>query len=310
MLIPLLLGACGAPATDAGPTTTPSDGPTAASMASASVAASPSQMPAATPTLDAPADSTFTTPDGSLSFAYPAGWSVNPVDGQENAYAVVDAAGSERATLRDRLEGLAMASVITGVDIGFRTPVPGIKGPAGQGASVVVQGTWGQAVGGQAAVFALSTDGSADPIGRAAIEVPAGGYYVIFAGLTPLETPTVPPSEEELVSSVKAFAKSPDFAETARVISSLTLHADKVQAVGCFGARYKYRELNGISCNDAKGTLDRVEKTGTGVGARSMETADYMCFYASAGEKQSGQADVICRNKANPDGISFDAWLK
>lgn len=232
------------------------------------------------------------------------------MDGQENAYAVVDAAGNERATLRDRIEGLAIASVITGVDIGFRTPVPGIKGPTGQGASLVVEGTWGQAVGSQAAIFALATDGSTEPIGRAAVEVPAGGYYVIFIGMTPLETPTVPPSEGELVASAKAFANSPDFAETAKVISSLTLHADKVQAVGCFGARYKYRELNGINCDDAKATLDRVEKTGTGVGARSMETADYMCFYAGYGEKQSGQADVICRNKANPDGISFDAWLK
>lgn len=132
----------------------------------------------------------------------------------------------------------------------------------------------------------------------------------MFTGLVALKTPTVPPSKEELVASATTFADSASFAETAKVMASLTLHPDKVQVVGCLGAKYKYLKLTGIGCDDAKATLDRVEKTGTGVGARNTETTDYICFYASAGESQSGQADIICRNKANPEGTSFEAWVK
>jgi hypothetical protein len=41
-----------------------------------------------------------------------------------------------------------------------------------------------------------------------------------------------------------------------------------------------------------------------------METPEYTCFYASAGEKQSGQADVLCRSKTGAPARSFEAWLK
>ena len=159
-------------------------------------------------------------------------------------------------------------------------------------------------------MYALATDGSTEPIGRAAIEIPAGGYYVVFSGMTPLTTQTVPPSIDELLVSATTFADSPLFAETAKVMASLTLHPDKVQVVGCLGAKYKYFKLNGISCDDAKATLDRVEKTGTVSGARNLETADFLCFYASYGEKMSGQADVNCRGKAIPESTSFEAWVK
>lgn len=67
--------------------------------------------------------------------------------------------------------------------------------------------------------------------------------------------------------------------------------------------------MHGIE-NSQTATLDRVEKTGTGAGARNLETTGYLCFYASYGETQSGQADVICRNKANTYEINFEAWLK
>lgn len=313
LLISLFLSACG--------TTTAAGTPSATSVATGTAASAPATTagetlspestaapaPVSTPA-PAPvvaAEQTFTTPDGSLSFTYPATWSVATVPDQPNSYALADASGGERATLRDRVETLPSIGVPYGTDTGFRAAVPGIKGT-----SVVVQGTFGQAVGSQAAAYALATDGSTEPIGRAAIEVPAGGYSVMFHGMTPLKTPTVPPSEAELLASATAFANSPEFGETAKVLASLTLHPDKVQTVGCLGARYKYLKLNGISCDDAKATLDRVEKTGKGSGARNMETTDFICYYAGAGEKKSGQADVICRNKANPEGTSFEAWLK
>ncbi len=258
----------------------------------------------------APAEKTFTTPDGLLSFNYPPAWSVEAVAGQENSYAVMDGSGGTRATLRDKVAGLPNASVTSGFDAGFKMPVPGIKGPAGQGVSVVVHGVYGQAVGAQAAAYALATDGSPEPIGRSGVEVPAGGYYVFFTGMIPLDTPTVPPSQAELMGSATAFANSPTFAETARVMASLTLNPGKATAVGCFGVKYKYLELNGISCDDAKAALDRVEKTGTGSGARNLETPEFYCFYASYGERQNGQADVICRHQVTPDAISFEAWFK
>lgn len=229
---------------------------------------------------------------------------------QPHLYTVADADGEIRARLFDKAEALASASVVMGFDTGFRVAVPGMTGPAGEGVSLLVQGTFGQAVGGQSAIYALATDGSSEPIGRAAIEVPAGGHYVMFSGMTPLDTPTVPPSNDELVASAKAFANSPAFAQTAKVMASLSLHPEKVKAVGCFGTKYKFKELTGISCDDAKATLDRVEKTGTQAGARSVETADYICFYASYGESQTGKADVICSAQTNSGPIAFEAWLK
>lgn len=253
---------------------------------------------------------TFTTPDGSLSFTHPPAWSVTAADGQEHAYAVVDAAGKTRATLRDKVEGLHIVGIMNGLDTGFNAAVPGINGPAGQKIRIAVHGVFGQGIGGQAAIYALATDGSQEPIGRSGVEVTAGGYYVTFTGMVPLDTASVPPSEAELVASATAFANSADFAETAKVMASLTLNPAKITAVGCFGAKYKYRVLVGISCDDAKGALDRVEKTGTPSGARNLETPDFYCFYAGYGERQSGQADVICRHQTTPDAISFEAWLK
>lgn len=81
----------------------------------------------------------------------------------------------------------------------------------------------------------------------------------------------------------------------------------QVQPVECFGARFRYEKVAGLSCDEAIAVLDRVEKTGTTNGARNLETSDYLCFYASFVESQEGQADVICRNKVS-EGVSFEAW--
>lgn len=312
MLVAFVLSACSGGVDSDPPSAAPAE---ATTVAAPSKTAVPGRAPTSTaartaPAPTAPADKTFTTPDGSLSFTHPAAWSVTPVQGQENSYAVVDGTGVPRATLLDKLEELANASVATGLDTGFKMKVPGIRGPAGEGTSIIVQGLHGQAVGGQSAGYAVATDGSPEPMGRSGVEIAAGGYYVIFMGMVPLDTATVPPTDAELLASATAFANSPTFAETAKVMASLTLDPGKVSAVGCLGAKYKYRMLTGISCDDAKAALDRVEKTGTPSGARNMETSEFYCFYASYGEKQSGQADVICRHQTTPDTISFEAWVK
>ncbi|MFP5311322.1 MAG: hypothetical protein ACLGH7_02760, partial [Actinomycetes bacterium] len=186
---------------------------------------------------------------------------------------------------------------------------PGLGGAGGSQFHLVVQGSPGQAVGGGATIYAIKADADTGPIGRAAIEVPGGGYYVTFGGSVPL-TPGDGADQAGLVRAATAYSNTTEFAETADVITSLVLDRTKVTRVGCLGARYRYDKLNGIGCDEAKATLDRVEKTGTPTGARNLETTDYLCFYASYGERNAGQADVICRSKATPGGISFQAWLK
>lgn len=262
------------------------------------------------PSATAHSSETFTTPDGTLSFTYPAGWKVAPAEGQANAYTVTDAQGKERAMLRDKVPQLAYLSLGYGFDTGFRSPVPGIKGPAGQDVNLVVQGYPGQAVGSQAAVYGLMPTDSKESLDRSDIEIPAGGYFVSFRGHVPTLEGTSTPSMEQITAAAKTYAESAEFKETAKVITSLVLHSEKVIRVGCIGVGNRYEKLNGISCDEAQATFDRVYKTGAPAGARSIETSDFICFYASAGEKQSGQADVICRSKNTPDSLSFEMWPK
>lgn len=300
-----------------------SGGTTAADATTASQSSGPTSAPATTmpsvvstsptasaPTSSAPAVTTFTTADGSLSFDHPPTWTVLPVQDQPNSFAVIDAVGKERAVLRDKQAELPYLSIPGDLDTGQVWPVPGIKGPGGQDVALLLQATYGQAPGSQAAYFGLKFNGSNEPLGRAAIEIPGGGYYVSFGGSEPLEMGSGVPNENDLVAATQAYGASAEFKETAAVIASLTLHPGKVQPVGCLGASYRYENIQGVSCDEAKAILDTVQKTGTGVGARSMETAAYICFYASAGESQSGQADVICRSKQSPEAINFNAWAK
>lgn len=245
-----------------------------------------------------------------MTFRYPPTWSVEPVQGQRNNFSVLDARGKVRATLRDKLPILPYMSIPTDVDTGLSWPVPGIKGPGGEEVRLLLQATYGQAVGGQSAYFDLKFTGSKEPLGRAAIEIPAGGYYVAFGGVFALKAGSGVPTRSALVDAARAFAKSAEFQETAAVITSLEMHPGHIQRIGCFGAKYRYEKLTGLSCDEAKGIMDRVIRTGTGAGARNLETADFLCFYASYGEHQQGQADVICRNKTNYNGVSFEAWAK
>jgi hypothetical protein len=77
----------------------------------------------------------------------------------------------------------------------------------------------------------------------------------------------------------------------------------------CLGARFRYENILGLSCDEAIAVLDRVQKTGTTNGARNLETSNYLCFYASYGESRDGQADVICHSK-DTDSLSFEAWKR
>ncbi|MGO4455526.1 hypothetical protein [Arthrobacter sp. RAF14] len=309
----LSLTACGG-----GPATKPAEETVAASQTSASASKAPedaaptatSPAPAEKTTPPPPASKVFSTPDGSMTFKYPSTWSVQPVQGQPNNFSVLDAHDKVRATFRDKLPILPYMSIPTDVDTGLSWPVAGIKGPGGQEVRLLLQATYGQAPGSQAAYFDLKFTGSKEPLGRAAVEIPAGGYYVSFGGISALKTGPGVPTRSALVDAARAFAKTPEFQETSSVITSLEIHPERIKRIGCFGTKYRYEKITGLSCDDAKGVMERVLRTGTGAGAHSVETADYLCFYASYVEHQEGQADVICQNKKNYNGIKFEAWLK
>lgn len=158
-------------------------------------------------------------------------------------------------------------------------------------------------------MYAISSINDTEPIGRSAVEVSEGGYYVSFSGFVPLRRDVQTLSKEELFSAAAEFSASAGFGETAKVITSLRLNKAKVAQAGCLGARYRYEKIAGLSCDEAIAVLARVERTGAGNGARNLETADYLCFYPSVVESQNGQADVVCRSKAS-EAVSFEAWKK
>jgi hypothetical protein len=257
----------------------------------------------------APVDLVYATSDGSLSFSYPPTWRVTPKSsGDGDDYIIQDESGATRATLRDKVPGGAERSVSGGTDTGFRAPVPGVKGPDGETIELAVQGLSGKGPGTQTAIYAITTAGSSQPLGNASVEVRHGGYYLQFGGSVPLKQ-LQPGDQQGLLTAAKDFSASPEFQQTAKVITSLKLNADKVAQVRCFGFRYRYDKISGLSCSEAILILDRVEKTGTVNGAGSRETPDYLCSYAGATAKPDGLPDVSCHKKSNKT-VGFDARKK
>lgn len=260
----------------------------------------------------------FTTADGLLSFAHPANWSVgaDDISGASDIYLVKDEAGETVARLGARIKQRAYISVPGTIPAGVEEPVPGLLAAGAKHVRLVLAGSHGQAVGGQSVLFKLQAADDPEPLGSAAVELEGAGFYVDFSGFLPLDTAAVPPSEEQIIEAVKEFGSSPRYGQIKSMISSLTLNQTALDAIvasgqgGCLGARYRYEKLVAVDCQQAKGILSTAETSGTPSGARNMETPDYTCFYASAGEKQGGQADVLCRSKADAQGRSFEAWLK
>ena len=304
---------CGAPpaASESAESSTAS---TSSSAAPSPAAASPEPGP--TPT--ASPDPVFTTADGLLSFSHPVSWSVGPddVSGAEHAYLVKDEAGEAVARLDARVRQPAFLGVPGTIPVGIEELVPGLLGAGEKPVRLVLAGSFGQAVGGQSALFTLQTQGDPRPLGSAAVELEGAGFYVNFSGGLPLQTAAVPPSEDQIIAAVKEFGSTPRYSQIKSMMASLKLNQAALDTIvaggqgGCLGARYRYEKLVGVDCAQAKGILSMAETSGTPSGARNMETPTYVCFYASAGEKQGGQADVLCRSKAHTSGPSFEAWLK
>jgi hypothetical protein len=310
----LCLGAAGCEAPAALPE------PAGGGVASASNSADPSPAPTAsstqTPTIVA--DPVFTTTDGLLSFSHPANWSVTADDmsGMPEVYLVKDEAGETVARLDARLKQRAYMGVPGTIPVGVEEPVPGLLAAGAKPVRLILAGSHGQAVGGQSVLFKLQAEGDPEPLGRAAVEIEGAGFYIDFSGFLPLETAAVPPSDEQIIAAVKEFGRSARYGQVKSMIASLKLNQAALNTIvasgqgGCLGARYRYEKLVAVNCQQAKSILSMAETSGTPSGARNMETPDYTCFYASAGEKQSGGADVLCRSKADAQGRSFEAWLK
>jgi hypothetical protein len=257
----------------------------------------------------APADLVYATADGSLSFSYPPTWRVTTKSSEDgDDYVIQDDLGATRATLRDKVSGVVDRTVSGGIDTGFRASVPGVKGPNGDDVELAVQGSSGQGPGTQTAIYAMTTSGSGQPLGNASVEVRQGGYYLQFGGSVPLKQ-LKPGDQEGLLKAAKEFSASPEFQQTVKVITSLKLNADKVTQVRCFGFRYRYDKISGLSCSEAISILDRVEKTGTVSGAGNRETPDYLCSYSGATAKQDGPPDVSCHKKSNK-AVGFEARKK
>jgi hypothetical protein len=301
----------------------PPAAPESAESSTASTSSSATPSPAAaspepTPTPTASPDPVFTTADGLLSFSHPVSWSVGPddVSGAEHAYLVKDEAGETVARLGARVRQLAFMGVPGTIPVGTEEPVPGLLGAGGKPVRLVLAGSFGQAVGGQSVLIKLQAEGDPKPLGSAVVELEGAGFYVDFSAYLPLQTVAVPPSEDQIIAAVKEFGSTPRYSQIKSMMASLRLNQAALDTIvasgqgGCLGARYRYEKLVGVDCAQAKGILSTAETSGTPSGARNMETPHYTCFYASAGEKQGGQADVLCRSKANTSVPSFEAWLK
>lgn len=65
----------------------------------------------------------------------------------------------------------------------------------------MVHGVYGQGPGGQGSIYAINSVGDQEPIGRAAVEVSQGGYFVDFSGFVPLRRDVQAPNKEELFAA-------------------------------------------------------------------------------------------------------------
>jgi hypothetical protein len=135
--------AAGQPGASSSATSTSSPSQAAPSTGSASASATPSDAkPAATPSPDASADLTsFTFPDGHLSFSYPKGWTVrmeksapsaNQPPGVDPVLAVLaDETGNELLAITSNAYGAGASGPVMRTVLD-NAPVPGLKDTSGE----------------------------------------------------------------------------------------------------------------------------------------------------------------------------------
>lgn len=313
--------------TDGSDTATPAGAsePASASASAAPTTAESSAEPTSEPSSSAPVEpavaleETFTSPDESLSFRYPTGWTVVvPEDTSEEVrrWVVNDAAGEQVLSLsvRPDQDMYKVSPPLTPLVIP-QGEVPGVVDKLGTSTLVGVAATFGQCAGCDAGVlYGMTSATGADPVFG---DVQWGdGYLLSFGGSQMLG----PNDEVDMAAEAEQFAASTRFrTQILPILQSLTTASapapgastgeadgngasaapDPAVEAACAGVQYTYENLQGIPCEEAKAILQVVSDTGEPIGARGQRTAEYHCFWSSAGERDAGHADVICVHRAD-----------
>jgi hypothetical protein len=265
----------------------------------------------------------FTSPEGSLSFRYPAGWTVvassdSPEEFRQ--WVLRDAEGMQvlLLTVRPDQDMYKVSPPLTPLVIP-QGQIPGVVDALGTATVAAVAASPGQSVGGTASVlYGMTSATGADPVFG---DIRWGdGFLLSFSGHHELG----PNDEVDMAAGAEEFAASTQFrTQILPTLQSLTVTASPEAPVGatddeeaaapdpvaeatCAGVQYTYVNLHGITCQEAKAILQVVSDTGEPIGARGQRTEEYHCFWSSAGEKDAGLADVICRDRVDGSDL-FEA---
>jgi hypothetical protein len=312
-------------------TPTPTASPTESSPAPA-VSSSASAQEEAAVTLE----QTFTSPDGYLSFRYPAGWTVSVPEGgveeRVSRWTLRDAEGEQVLSLSVRPdEDMYKVSPPLTPVVMPQGAIPGVTDMLGSHAQAAVASTPGQSRGGDAGVlYGMTSATGADPVFG---DLRWGDEYLLsFSGYQRLG----PNDVVDMTAGAEQFAASPRFRhQILPIIQSFTASSpgphyvpgsnstpgaglptgapERGAGATCVGARYSYLNLQGVTCQEAQEILQLVSDTGEPIGARGRRTTDYHCFWSSIGEVEEGYADVVCKPR-NSDGLVapdslFDAYF-
>lgn len=286
-------------------TSTPSEKPSPKATKSSVPSPSPSPSPTAAGAA-APLSETFTSPDGALSFRYPAGWAVvgtaNQQASENTAYRSWSVTSPDGQTTLDLgvTAGIAPIGSAPLTVILPQGSVPGAADHVARGARAVVAASPGQAVGGAGYLFfGMATDVGGD---TTMFALPWGESHILsFGGRRELG----PANRVDLGAEAQKLAADPQFLnEILPMIQSLTVappppwgkvEAGGSQAAGdCVGARYTYQNLQGVTCDEAKAILQTVLDTGAPYGARSQVTSEYECYESSYVEQTDGLPLITC----------------
>lgn len=256
-------------------------------------------------------DETFTSPNGTLSFRYPTGWTVILTKNERDrgsvrtTWALNDADAQLVLTL-DARSYTAPAGPPPLTTVLPQGPVPGVLDGLGAPATAVVAATPGQSWGSNGSlIYGIAAGTGAD---TTLFDLRWGNYYQLsFSGSQDLGRPA---EEAELAAEAKELATSSRFrTQILPILQSLTastpptpdgledtestpaeIPAPTWSAVPdteatCVGQKYTYRNLQGITCEEAKAIMQVTMDTGEPYGARSHRTADYECYESSYGER-------------------------
>ncbi|MFI7744626.1 hypothetical protein [Kocuria rhizosphaericola] len=260
-------------------------------------------------------DQTFTSPDGTLSFRYPTGWTVTDTmdeqyrDTIHRTWTLHDTDGQDVLALNVR-SWTAPAGPPPLVAILPQGAVPGVLDGLGTPSQAIVAATPGQSVGVNGSlIYGMAAGTGAD---TTLFDLRWGNDYLLsFSGGMELG----PNDQVDLEAEAEQFAASSRFRnEILPIIQSLTASSpptpgeadtsmgsetpaeapEDLSASTCVGAKYTYENLQGITCDEAKSIMQVTMDTGKPAGARSHVTPDYECYESSYVERTEGSPEMLC----------------